>query len=277
VKFARRRPAEGSEAADDAPPPPTPPRGRPPVAFAGILDGRALWLAVGATPGSLALRDRDSGDVIAPPSEVAADQQPGYTSIRVDLAGLPGEGKATYDAVLAPTGGRAAQALWTGPLAGPDPAPADATTQYSLRRGDDGGLRVLRRPLAPAVLLREVAVTSDGIRLVLGDPASGQVVALIDESDQPLATYPLSDDPATAVITADGLPEGAGQLTRVVVGAPGAWLPVRRRANDLPDPGRAVPLPQLYDGDSEDPRLRLRWNPAGLLMARLLATGEHAS
>ncbi|MDQ4053531.1 MAG: hypothetical protein M3237_12640, partial [Actinomycetota bacterium] len=61
MKFARRQPAPAADvptdqAADQPPPPPTPPRGAPVAAFAGVLDGRSLWLAVDARPGSLGLR-----------------------------------------------------------------------------------------------------------------------------------------------------------------------------------------------------------------------------
>ena len=119
MKFARRRPAEGADAADAAPPPPTPPRGAPVAAFAGILDGQRLWLAVDAAPGSLALRDTGSGDVIAPENEVPADDQPGYRAARVDLAQLPGDAEATYDVVVVPARNSTPKPVWSEPLTAP--------------------------------------------------------------------------------------------------------------------------------------------------------------
>jgi hypothetical protein len=122
VKFARRQPAEAADVAteqvaDVPPPPPTPPRGAPVAAFAGVLDGRSLWLAVDARPGSLALRETGSGDVIALSGDLPEDQ-PAYRSTRVDLAELPiSTDEAAYDVVVVPSGGRSPKPVWTPPLA----------------------------------------------------------------------------------------------------------------------------------------------------------------
>ena len=60
-------------------------------------------------------------------------------------------------------------------------------------------------------------------------------------------------------------------MTRVMVGEPGAWLPVRRHANSLSDPNAGAPLPQVYAGDGDEARLRLRWSGKALLQVRILA------
>ena len=60
----RRREPEVAPAGDAPSPPPGPPRGSPVAAYAGILDGGTLWLAVEAPPGSLALRD-DAGEILS--------------------------------------------------------------------------------------------------------------------------------------------------------------------------------------------------------------------
>ena len=65
------------------------------------------------------------------------------------------------------------------------------------------------------------------------------------------------------------LPEPSEQAYRVGIGEPGAWLPVRRRDNDLAEPGRGAPLPALVD-EKDRERLRLRWSPSALLVARVL-------
>jgi hypothetical protein len=78
-----------------------------------------------------------------------------------------------------------------------------------------------------------------------------------------VATY------ADGVLTAAALAGAADQMTRVTAGG----RPVRRRDNDLTDPGRAVPLPELYavePGLEDRVRLRLRWSGDGMLMARIL-------
>ena len=152
MKFARRRPAPSAT-----------PRRAPVAAFAGILDGQRLWLAVDDAPGSLALRDTGSGDVIAPENEVAADDQPGYRAARVDLAQLPGDAEATYDVVLVPARNSTPKPVWSRPLPAAPPRPAeDGRTQWRLGRTDDGLLQVHRGVLEDAVELRRVEVTDEG-------------------------------------------------------------------------------------------------------------------
>ncbi len=90
---------------------------------------------------------------------------------------------------------------------------------------------------------------------------SGGDLALVGEDDAIVATF------GDGVLTADAL--GEPQLASVTAGG----LPVRRRGNDIVDPGRAVPLPELYavePGLEDRVRLRLRWSGDGMLMARIL-------
>ena len=256
MKFARRQPAEAADVPTDLPPPPpTPPRGAPVAAFAGVLDGQSLWLAVDAQPGSLALRDTTSGDVIALASD-AADDQPAYRSIRVDLAELGG---ADYDVVLVPSSGRSPKPVWTRPLSAATAAVVD-DKRWELRRTDEGHLRLAHVPVVPAAELTEILAVGDGIRVTTAPTGE---LSLLGEADDVVAT--LTDD----VLTAAAVSAAAPQQTRVMAGG----LPVRRRANDLTDPGFAVPLPELYADDpglEDRVRLRLRWSGDGTLMARIL-------
>ena len=273
MKFARRGPTEGPDAADVPPPPPSPPRGAPVAAFAGILDGQRLWLAIDDVPGSLALRDAGSGDVIAPENEVAVDDQPGYRAGRFDLGRLPGDTGTTYDVVLVPARDRKPQPVWSAPLTGPRPRPAeDGATQWRLGRTEAGSLQVHRETVEPVAELRAVAVVDGGLRLTIA--GTGGRLALL-AGDEPVVNLPTTTegDTVTATLDAASLPGTAPeQPTRVMVGEPGAWQPVRRRDNDLADPGRGAPLPALVD-DSERERLRLRWSPRALLTARLVEPG----
>lgn len=264
MKFARRQPAEAADvpadqAADQPPPPPTPPRGAPVAAFAGVLDGRSLWLAVDARPGSLALREAGSGDVIALSGDLPEDQ-PAYRSTRVDLAGLPTPaGEAAYDVVVVPSGGRSAKPVWTPPLAPTTAAVVDGA-RWQLSRTDEGHLRLSHETVPPAAELTGIATVADGIRITT-DPAGE--LTLVGESGAMVATF------ANGVLTAAPLAGVADQMTRVTAGG----QPVRRRDNDLTDPGRAVPLPELYavePGLEDHVRLRLRWSGDGMLMARVL-------
>lgn len=222
-----------------------------------MLDGRSLWLAVDARPGSLALREAASRDVIALSGDLR-DDQPGFRSIRVDLADLPGSGEAAYDVVLVPSGGRSPRPVWTPPLA-PAASPVHAGARWVLRRGDDGTLRLLRTPAPPAAELTAITTTRAGIRLTT--TPSGELT-LTSESGVPVATF------ADHTLTAADLVGVAAQLTHVTVGG----QPVRRRDNDIVDPGRSVPLPELYavePGLEDHVRLRLRWSGDGLLTARI--------
>jgi hypothetical protein len=266
VKFARRQPAETADApADQPPPPPTPPRGAPVAAFAGVLDGRSLWLAIEARPGSLALRDAASDDVVSLSGDLVEDQ-PDYRSTRVDLAGLPaaglpsaGRGEVAYDVVLVPSGGRSPKPVWTPPLP-PAVAPVVDGARWELRRGDEGCLRLVRTAVPPAAELTAIGTVDDGIRATT---APGGELALVGDSGGQVASFP------DGLITAGALVGVAAQSSMVTAGG----LPVRRRDNDLTDPGRAVPLPELYavePGLEDRVRLRLRWSGDGLLTARIL-------
>ncbi len=264
VKFARRQPAEAADVPTEPPPvPPTPPRGASVAAFAGVLDGRSLWLAIEAQPGSLALREATSGDVIALAGDLD-DTQPAFRSIRVDLSGLPASlpndlGETAYDVVLVPSSGRAAKQVWTPPLAAATAAVID-DGRWVLRRSDEGYLRLLHVPVTAAAELTQILAEDDGIRLTTAPVGE---LTLLGEADEVAATLP--DD----LLTAAAISGLSPQLARVMAGG----LPIRRRSNDLTDPGRAVPLPELYADDpglEDQVRLRLRWSGDGMLMARIL-------
>ena len=254
MKIARRRPADGPDG--------------PVAVFAGILDGQRLWLATEERPGSLALRDIGSGDVIAPHNEVP-DDQPGYRAARIDLGELPGEDEATYDVVLVPSGGGTPKQVGSGPLEGRRPRPAaDGRTQYWLGSGGEGTLQVHRGAVDEAAELRAVKVTDDGLLLTI--TGTGRSLALLADGE-PVVTFATSatgPDTVTATIDAASVPATDRQPTQVVIGEPHAWLPIRRRANDLAEPGRGAPLPKLRDEHQRE-CLRLRWSSQALLVARV--------
>ena len=225
-----------------------------------MLDGRSLWLAIEAGPGSLALRDVTSGDVTALAGDLTEDQ-PAYRSIRADLAdlaGLPaGAAETAYDVVVVPNGGRSPKPVWTHPLP-PAVAPVVDGARWGLRRTDEGTLRLVRTPEPPAAEATSITTVADGIQ-VTTRPAGE--LALVSEAGDLVATF------GDGVVRAAGL--GSPQLTRVTAGG----LPVRRRDNDLTDPGRSVKLPELYavePGAEDRVRLRLRWSGDGLLLARIV-------
>jgi len=176
-----------------------------------------------------------------------------------------------YDVVVVPGGGKEPRPVWTPPLSQHRPPPGpDGRTQFHLDRAEDGTLRVRRSTLPPAAVLIALATERDAVRLTL-DGADGSLAALSD--DATLATWPVVDGAATLTLEhLDGVP---AQVLRLMAGTDGAWQPIRRRGNAIADPGRTVPLPQLYQEEAEEPRARLRWGPQGNLLLRLLsAPGE---
>ncbi|WP_309649971.1 hypothetical protein [Nocardioides sp.] len=283
---ALRRPVEAPEGADDAPAAPQPPRGRPVVAFAGILDGRSLWLAIHAAPGSLALRATGTGDVVALASDVP-DDDPAFRSVRVDLAQLPGGAEpASYDVVLVPAGGGSPKPVWSHPLPTASlvrtPLSADGSHAWSIERGEDGGLRTVRTTQPATVALRAVAQESDTLTLAI-DPLPGDLadhhgpeLRLVDKEGVLVQTLPLTvDDDGLlhARISLADLPTGDEVWPRVMVDD----LPVRRRHDDLAKAQVSTMLPQLFGDDPETPELRLRWTPEGTLGLRIAARAATTS
>lgn len=275
-KAVLRRSAEAPVATDAPAPPPQPPRGRPVVAFAGILDGRRLWLAIGAAPGALALRDVASGDVVALASEVP-DDDPAFRSIRADLAALPGApAPASYDVVLVPAGGGTPRPVWSHPLptAGPvrTPVADDGSHAWALERGDDGGLRAVRTPQPPSLALRRVTQDAGTIALAIEAPGPDESpdLRLVDKEGALVLSLPTrrgDDGLLHARLSLADLPAGDEVWPRVLVGD----LPVRRRHDDLTKAQAAAMLPQLFGDDPETPELRLRWTPEGTLGVRIAA------
>ena len=280
MKFARRRATDDAlpEAGASPPAPEGPPRGRPLAAYAGIVDGEALWVAVEARLGTLAVRPAGGGDVIVL-SDDSADDQPAYTAARLDLLGLLAaadtndstdtSASTTYDVVLV-SSSRAAVVLWTPPLPATTPRTArDGVTRFALHRGPEGALQVTRTRLPAAATVRSVRVEPGAAHLTL--VGGGATLAALDEDGGLVASWPVIDQ--TAVLSLEALDGLEPQPLRLVSGEPGAWRPIRRRGNDHPDPGKAAAMPALFAPDLDDPRARLRWTPQALLQLRILKSG----
>ena len=284
-KAVLRRIVEVPHPTDDAPAAPQPPRGRPVVAFAGILDARSLWVAIHAAPGSLALRGVDSGDVVALASDVP-DDDPAFRSVRVDLGELPGGAEpASYDVVLVPAGGGTPKPVWSHALPTAalvrTPLAADGSHAWSLERGEDGGLRAVRTPQPATVALRAVGLDGESVTLAT-DPLPGAFadhlvsdLRLVDKEGALVLALPMSvsdDGLLHARLALSDLPAGDEVWPRVLVGD----LPVRRRHDDLTKAEDATVLPLLFSKDLASPALRLRWTQEGTLAVRLVARGADA-
>lgn len=183
--------------------------GGPVASYAGILDGRRLWLSLAGDAGSsVALRD-DSGAVHPLTGDLTAGVE------------LPGEVGA-WDVV------RDGEPVSVGPLPqGPTRVPPspDGLTQLALVRTEAGTLRVRRNRRSPGVDVLDLAPEGDGVRVTLAADATELRVGD--------ASFPVED--RTAVLA----PGPTGPVTA----QPGD-LPLRRRANGLATPGQAVLLPE---------------------------------
>lgn len=239
----------------------------PTAAYAGILDGRHLWLTL------------ESGEAAALLDVATATIHDLDTEITDLLALLPA-GEATYDVVH---GGRP---VWAPPLATDDPTRVpvspDGLTQLSLDRTEDGHLRVSRSPVAATALLEAIELRGGDVHLTLvppGEVAVGTRLLLLDADDQPLDQLPVTahDGRVEALVSVTDLPAGYFGVVRLAVGTESSWVRIRRRSSDLADPHRAVLLPELHDAaageaDAEEdlPRARFRWNPDSHLVLRVL-------
>lgn len=264
---ARERLGRGEEA---APPAPDEPGNRPRTAFAGILDGRHLWLAVDATPGALALRETGT-DRVQPLGSDLAEDDPRFRSVRSDLGVVPGTGAARFDVVVTAPGGKVHR-VWTPRLPGREPVrtPASEGVQWQVARSEDGTLQLVREPAPAGVLLLDIeAATDDTVTLHIGGAPEGADLRLVDdESGEVLLTRPLSieGDVAVATLAPADIPEGVGLSASVLAGD----LPVRRRGSDLARPDNAVMLPQVQNPDADGPLFSIiyRWLPDGVLRVR---------
>jgi hypothetical protein len=289
VKFALRRAPEPPATPEpdplEVPPPPrpTPPPGAPVTAYAGLDDGRTLWLAIEAAAGTLAFRPAGGGEVVVARSDLAEDQ-PAYRSVRADLTDLlpVAEAAVTYDVVLVPPAGGEPQRVWSPPLdrSGPlkTPPTRDGRTRFVLMRTGPGFLQVRRTVIPPAAELRQVRLDGDGLVLDLDAPATmthPSLLVLHPKAEQVVAELPLTAlEGGTGwrgVLVPDAFSDDDPRALRVGVGTAGDWVAVRRRHNDLVDANASVLLPQVVDDESDRPRLRLRWGGpgGGVLQVRL--------
>jgi hypothetical protein len=247
MRFGQRRRSEG-----------------PVAAYAGILDGRHLWLTL-ESGGTAELHGQ--GQVI-PLGEVT------------DLLGVP---QGLYRVL---GGGRP---VWARPFA-PDPVripvSPDGRSQLELERDDEGHLTVGRWEEEPTALLEAIELRGADVHLTLlppGEVVPGAHLLLLDPDDRLLGQLPVTahDGRVEALLGVADLPAGHFGVVRLALGTQTSWVRIRRRASDLADPHRAVLLPELHDpqdpeADEDTPRARFRWNPDSHLVVRVLDPSEQA-
>jgi len=234
----------------------------PVAAYAGILDGRHLWLAL------------ESGGA----AELRGPGQAFALGEVTDLLTLLPDGEAAYDVVV---GGRP---VWGPPRPADDPTRVpvspDGLTQLGLERSEEGHLRVTRRPVSPTAVLDAIELRDGEAHLTVlppGELEPGTHLVLLDADDEVLDQLPVTahDGRVEALLGVTHLPAGHFGVVRLALGTDQSWQRIRRRASDLADPHRAVLLPELHDAadpeaDEDSPRARFRWNPDSHLVLRVL-------
>lgn len=271
MKLRRRDPVVTEPGLEPPTPAPAAPRGAPRATYAGVLDGRHLWLAVALAPGQLAVQDRADGatEPLPLPTDLL-DDQPEHRSVRTDLEPLGLTSGDGYDLVLVAPGGRARR-IWSPPLP-QRRSPVRDGHCWELRRDDEGLLSLHRTAVPEHVELTGVEVLAEGLRLSVQPPAA--LVLRAAEGDDVLATL---TDGLLTVDDVDGVPAQVARVTTT------DGRPVLRRDDDLLNPGRGAPLPDLYlPGSSvREPvgveRLRLRWTDRGLTAQVLDGSQEGAA
>jgi hypothetical protein len=248
---------------------PDAPGRRPRSAFAGVLDGRHLWLAVDATPGTLALRPVGTEKVVPLTSDLAEDD-PRYRSVRADLRGVPG-GPGRFEVVITAPGGKVHR-VWTPPLLRGEPVltPAVEGVQWQVERAEDGTLLLAREDAPAAAYLLSITADDDDVVTMRleGAPEGAELRIVDDESGALLLARPLTREGDVAVATLDhrDVPEQVGVTATVHAGD----LPVRRRHNELVRPDHAAQLPHVQNEDGDGPVFSLvyRWLSDGVLRVR---------
>lgn len=264
----------------------------PTAVYADILDGETLWLAVSGLPSdksTVVLQERTSGVRFTLAGEVVVvDRQP-ILSVRAEL---PAEPSALADledlhwdlyvedpAFDAPRRVRSGPRRTDGPMR--VPPTRDHRWQHAVV-SDHEGLGVARRPVPPAAWLVGVTEGVGQVRLHLLLPGVVDARLLLFEQDRILGERPLAAerDGWSGVIGADCwsaelAPAAVDRVLLLAVGSPEDALPVRRTANALRVPTRAVLLPRVPRAHGPPELMpHLRYVEGGRLAIEVPAAGD---
>ena len=262
----------------------------PRAAYANILDGERLWLALDEEAGEPALRHLTTGEILRPVSDLPpghSDLEPGYRSVRWPLAGaLPAEDGATFEVITLPPSGGDPELVRVVDLspshAVRHPSTADGEWKFDLERARLGALRVRRLRAQPvARLLRAAFVNRCAVITCETLGRDSADLLLVEAESGELATrLPMvrSDLGFERVIGEDDLPTEPARY-RVLLGSDESdAVPVARRHNDLRiiDP-LSVLMPLVISRESGLVAAATRWAPDGTLrIQRVDPTEEHA-
>lgn len=218
------------------------------AAYARVLDGDHLWLAVPAPTGETLTVRGAAADELPVPTE----HRDGLAVATLDVAGLLADLDADRVVLTFALGGRPVG--WDGgPMVGPTKVPPTRDGRWQLRAfAADGELRVARTRADAACVVSSISHDGEVVTLTLS-VADGELVAL-DESTE-VGRVPVRE--GRAVLDAS-LVVPDGTVARLAVSVAGAHVPVVRRQRDLKRANFAVALPATAGG-------RLQWQPDGQL------------
>lgn len=262
----------------------------PRAAYANILDGERLWLALEEGAGEPALRHLATGEILRPVSDLPpgdSDLEPGYRSVRWPLSdALPAEDGATFEVISLPPSGGDPELVRVVELSASHavrhPTTADGEWKFDLERAHLGALHVCRLRAQPvtqvlrAAFVNRCAVITcealgrDSADLLLVETESGELAARL-----PMVRSDLGFE---RVIGDDDLPPEPARY-RVLFGSDmDDAVPVARRRNDLRiiDP-LSVLMPLVISPETGLVAGRTRYAPDGTLrVLRVDPTEEYA-
>ncbi|MGY2701859.1 hypothetical protein [Nocardioides sp. HB32] len=244
----------------------------PEVAYARVLDGEHLWVAVRAGDGRPALQDPDTGDLTT--AEPLHGEDPAYSSARWRLGDVLTETDAAEArlVVVRDSGGKPAP-LRAGPPP-PDsslrtPPTPDGRWRFLVVTDEHGLLRVRRTRAARVARLLDIATDGMSVRLRISPPEPGPEPLLhfvrTDGSVAHSVAIEADGDELVATLAASDVPAQQGGY-RIAVGATEDPVTVARLTNDLTvnDPA-VVLLPFLLDPDSDLVAGRFLFSDQGVL------------
>lgn len=248
----------------------------PAAAYARLLDGERLWLAVPAGAGRPALWDERDGHLVEPADDLPGDHvehDPSCRSVRWRVTEIvPEEEDAELLLVVVPDDGGKPAPLRPAPRPPAShlriPPTSDGEWRFAMRAGEDGFLRVRRTRAARVVRLLDVELAGAAVTLTCTARQDGPVQLLFlakhGEVAHALPTE-RTPDGVVARLTAADLPPAPGGY-RLAVGRAGDQGSVVRRQNDLlVEESTSVLMPLLLDPETGQVAGRLQFNTQGVL------------
>ena len=263
----------------------------PTVAYAGILDGRALWLALDGIEESASVGLYGEPGYWQVPREqvewVYGDSGDPRWSVRVPLGDLPGDAPATFELRVV-HGGAATPPPVAGALAPSaptrTPVPVEGPWEFAVSPSSAGTLELARIAARPRTPVDQLGAAPDHLWVRYRGVQDEGHLQVLDAADRLVARLPSrpDGDRVRGVVSAEALPsQGRWRLVTgpemhtekdTAAATEADWRPLTRAWHDLRQPTRSVTLPALHLGSGT--ALRFSWDPDGWLCVVLEDTEQ---